>query len=230
MAKTDSSFLIAQSNLDGKALAEKVRARVADQVKDLKSQHNLTPGLAVVMVGDDPASHVYVRNKNKSTVEAGMKSFEHQLPAETSQKELLTLIDGLNNDPAVHGILVQLPLPAGFDEEAALERISPEKDADGLLSMDEILGMRLNADWVVLSACNTASGDGAGSEAVTAGASSGAVAGTGGAGDGDAAGPESGGSGCNDDGQDCGPCRRSKQVARGGRKWLTPNSRTTLGT
>jgi len=119
------------TRIDGKAFADKLRARVADQVKELRSLHSLTPGLAVVIVGDDPASHVYVRNKNKSTLEAGMKSFEHQLPAETSQKELLTLIDGLNNDPAVHGILVQLPLPKQIDEQAVLAKIDPNKDVDG---------------------------------------------------------------------------------------------------
>jgi methylenetetrahydrofolate dehydrogenase (NADP+)/methenyltetrahydrofolate cyclohydrolase len=119
------------TRIDGKAFADRLRARIANQVKELKASHSLTPGLAVVIVGDDPASHVYVRNKNKSTVEAGMKSFEHQLPAETSQKELLTLIDGLNNDPAVHGILVQLPLPKQINEQAVLAKIDPNKDVDG---------------------------------------------------------------------------------------------------
>ena len=117
--------------IDGKAFADKLRARVAEQVRELKSAHGLTPGLAVVIVGDDPASHVYVRNKNKSTLEAGMKSFEHKLPIDTSQKELLTLIDGLNGDPAVHGILVQLPLPKQIDEQAVLAKIDPNKDVDG---------------------------------------------------------------------------------------------------
>ncbi len=119
------------TRIDGKAFADKLRARVAEQVRELKSAHGLTPGLAVVIVGDDPASHVYVRNKNKSTLEAGMKSFEHQLPVDTSQKELLTLIDGLNSDPAVHGILVQLPLPKQIDEQAVLAKIDPNKDVDG---------------------------------------------------------------------------------------------------
>jgi methylenetetrahydrofolate dehydrogenase (NADP+)/methenyltetrahydrofolate cyclohydrolase len=119
------------TRIDGKAFADELRARVADQVKELKSSHGLTPGLAVVIVGDDPASHVYVRNKNKSTIEAGMRSFEHHLPAETSQKELLTLIEGLNNDPAVHGILVQLPLPKQINEQAVLAKINPNKDVDG---------------------------------------------------------------------------------------------------
>ncbi len=117
--------------IDGKAFADKLRARIAAQVKELKSLHGLTPGLAVVIVGDDPASHVYVRSKHKATLEAGMKSFEHQLPAETSQKELLTLIDGLNNDPAVHGILVQLPLPKQINAQAVLAKINPDKDVDG---------------------------------------------------------------------------------------------------
>jgi methylenetetrahydrofolate dehydrogenase (NADP+)/methenyltetrahydrofolate cyclohydrolase len=119
------------TRIDGKAFADGLRARIANQVKELKSLHNLTPGLAMVIVGEDPASHVYVRNKNKATTEAGMKSFEHQLPAETSQKELLTLIDGLNNDPAVHGILVQLPLPKQIDEQTVLAKIDPDKDVDG---------------------------------------------------------------------------------------------------
>jgi methylenetetrahydrofolate dehydrogenase (NADP+)/methenyltetrahydrofolate cyclohydrolase len=119
------------TRIDGRAFADELRARVADQVKELKSSHGLTPGLAMVIVGDDPASHVYVRSKNKSTVAAGMKSFEHHLPAETSQKELLTLIEGLNNDPAVHGILVQLPLPKQINEQAVLAKINPNKDVDG---------------------------------------------------------------------------------------------------
>ncbi len=117
--------------IDGKAFAEGLRNRIADQVRDLKENHNLTPGLAVVLVGEDPASQIYVRNKNKMTLEAGMKSFEHRLPAETSQKELLTLIEGLNSDPEVHGILVQLPLPDQINEQAVLAMISPDKDVDG---------------------------------------------------------------------------------------------------
>ena len=97
--------------IDGKAFAEKLRDEIADRVNKLKELHNLTPGLAVVLVGSDPASEIYVRNKQKMTSQAGMKSIEHKLPADTSQKELLTLIDGLNSDPSVNGILVQLPLP-----------------------------------------------------------------------------------------------------------------------
>jgi len=119
------------ARIDGKAFAENLRNRVADQVRELKDSHNLTPGLAVVLVGEDPASEIYVRNKGKMTVEAGMKSLEHKLPAETTQKQLLTLIEGLNGDNAVNGILVQLPLPDHIDEQAVLAKINPMKDVDG---------------------------------------------------------------------------------------------------
>ena len=117
--------------IDGRVFAEKLRDVVADQVRTLKDLHGLTPGLAVVLVGNDPASEIYVRNKHKMTTHAGMKSFEHKLPAETTQKELLTLIEGLNSDPDVHGILVQLPLPDHIDEQAVLAAIDPAKDVDG---------------------------------------------------------------------------------------------------
>ena len=117
--------------IDGKTFAEGLRGHVAEQVRILKDQHNITPGLAVVLVGKDPASEIYVRNKNKMCKEAGMKSFEHKLLEETTQKELLTLIDGLNSDPVVHGILVQLPLPDHIDEQAVLAEIDPAKDVDG---------------------------------------------------------------------------------------------------
>tara|TARA_B100001939_G_scaffold315853_1_gene301388 strand:+ start:23876 stop:24760 length:885 start_codon:yes stop_codon:yes gene_type:complete len=117
--------------IDGKAFAARLKENVAQQVAHLKEQHNLTPGLAVVIVGEDPASQIYVRNKNKSTREAGMNSFEHRLPAETTQEELLALVDTLNNDPAVHGILVQLPLPGHIEENAVIDAISPAKDVDG---------------------------------------------------------------------------------------------------
>jgi len=119
------------ARIDGKAFAENLRNRVADQVRELKDSHNLTPGLAVVLVGEDPASEIYVRNKGKMTVEAGMKSLEHKLPAETTQKQLQTLIEGLNGDDAVNGILVQLPLPDHIDEQAVLAKINPMKDVDG---------------------------------------------------------------------------------------------------
>ena len=117
--------------IDGRVFAEKLRDVVANQVRTLKDLHGLTPGLAVVLVGNDPASEIYVRNKHKMTTHAGMKSFEHKLPAETTQKELLTLIEGLNSDPDVHGILVQLPLPGHIDEQAVLAAIDPAKDVDG---------------------------------------------------------------------------------------------------
>ena len=117
--------------IDGKAFASNLRNSIAEQVRRLKQNNNLTPGLAVVLVGENPASEIYVRNKHKMTLEAGMNSFEHKLPAETSQKELLTLIEGLNNDPEVHGILVQLPLPSQINEQNVLAKIDPTKDVDG---------------------------------------------------------------------------------------------------
>ena len=109
-----------ENTIDGKAFAAKLRSEVADKVAKLKSQHNIVPGLAVVLVGEDPASQVYVRNKGKQTVEVGMQSFEHKLPDTTSQKELMQLIDQLNADDSVHGILVQLPLPDQIEEEDGL--------------------------------------------------------------------------------------------------------------
>ncbi|ALG89720.1 MULTISPECIES: bifunctional methylenetetrahydrofolate dehydrogenase/methenyltetrahydrofolate cyclohydrolase FolD [Actibacterium] len=117
--------------IDGKAFAGQVRARVAAQVARLKEVHGITPGLAVVLLGEDPASQVYVRNKGKQTAEAGMASFEHKLPAETTEADLLVLLDALNADSAVHGILVQLPLPPHIDENLVVGRIDPAKDVDG---------------------------------------------------------------------------------------------------
>lgn len=117
--------------IDGKAFAAKVREKVAGHVAKLKEEHGITPGLAVVLVGEDPASQVYVRSKGKQTVEAGMNSYEHKLDADTSEADLLALIDQLNTDPAVHGILVQLPLPKHLDEDLVINSISPEKDVDG---------------------------------------------------------------------------------------------------
>lgn len=101
--------------IDGKAFAARVRAQVTAHVAHLREEHQIVPGLAVVLVGGDPASEVYVRNKGIQTREAGMTSFEHRLPSSTTEAELLALIDGLNRDPAVHGILVQLPLPSHLD-------------------------------------------------------------------------------------------------------------------
>ncbi|NVO58690.1 bifunctional methylenetetrahydrofolate dehydrogenase/methenyltetrahydrofolate cyclohydrolase FolD [Rhodobacteraceae bacterium B1Z28] len=117
--------------IDGKAFAAKVRAQVADQVAKLKEENGITPGLAVVLVGEDPASQVYVRSKGKMTVEVGMNSYEHKLDVDTSEADLLALIDKLNNDPAVHGILVQLPLPKHLDEDLVINSIDPAKDVDG---------------------------------------------------------------------------------------------------
>jgi methylenetetrahydrofolate dehydrogenase (NADP+)/methenyltetrahydrofolate cyclohydrolase len=117
--------------IDGKAAAARVRAAVGRQVAALFERHAVTPGLAVVLVGEDPASEVYVRNKGRQTREAGMRSFEIRLPSSTSQAELLAHVARLNVDPAVHGILVQLPLPLQIDELAVLDAIRPEKDVDG---------------------------------------------------------------------------------------------------
>lgn len=117
--------------IDGKAFAAKVRAQITEQVSKLKAEHNITPGLAVVLVGEDPASQVYVRSKGKQTIEVGMNSYEHKLDASTSEQDLLALIEKLNNDPAVHGILCQLPLPDHLNEDLVINSISPAKDVDG---------------------------------------------------------------------------------------------------
>ncbi|WP_413870800.1 bifunctional methylenetetrahydrofolate dehydrogenase/methenyltetrahydrofolate cyclohydrolase FolD [Albidovulum sp.] len=117
--------------IDGKAFAARVRGEVAAHVARLKADRGITPGLAVVLVGEDPASEVYVRSKGKSTLEAGMNSYEHRLPAETSEAELLALIARLNADPAVNGILVQLPLPKHLNADLVINAIDPAKDVDG---------------------------------------------------------------------------------------------------
>ena len=117
--------------LDGKAFAARVRGEVAAHVARLGAEHGLTPGLAVVLVGEDPASEVYVRSKGRMTREVGMASFEHRLPADASEAELLEVVAALNADPAVHGILVQLPLPDHMDSAAVINAIDPAKDADG---------------------------------------------------------------------------------------------------
>lgn len=117
--------------IDGKAFAAKVRGQVAEHVARLKEVQGITPGLAVVLVGEDPASQVYVRSKGKQTVEVGMNSYEYKLPADTAEADLLALIDQLNNDPSVHGILVQLPLPEHLNEDLVINSISPAKDVDG---------------------------------------------------------------------------------------------------
>ena len=117
--------------IDGKAFAADLRARIAGQVATFRAAAGRAPGLAVVLVGEDPASAVYVRNKHKATVAAGMESFEHRLPADTPQDELVALIDRLNDDPAVDGILVQLPLPKHINDQVVTTRIDPDKDVDG---------------------------------------------------------------------------------------------------
>jgi methylenetetrahydrofolate dehydrogenase (NADP+)/methenyltetrahydrofolate cyclohydrolase len=121
----------ASNLIDGKAFAAKLRSQVADKVAALKAKHGITPGLAVVRVGEDPASEIYVRNKAKQTREAGMNSYEHVLDAATSEPDLLSLVEQLNADPAVHGILVQLPLPEQISADAIITAIDPAKDVDG---------------------------------------------------------------------------------------------------
>ena len=125
-----ASLPITAKLIDGKAFAADLRSRIAAQVTAMKTR-GITPGLAVVLVGEDPASQVYVRSKGKMTHEVGMNSWEHRLPAETSQTDLLALIARLNADPAVNGILVQLPLPRQMDEAAVINAIDPAKDVDG---------------------------------------------------------------------------------------------------
>jgi methylenetetrahydrofolate dehydrogenase (NADP+)/methenyltetrahydrofolate cyclohydrolase len=117
--------------IDGKAIAAELRGKVADEVRRLSTQHGVTPGLAVVLVGNNPASESYVGSKAKVTLETGMRSFDHRLPATASEAELLALVRKLNADPAVHGILVQLPLPAQINASAVLNAIDPAKDVDG---------------------------------------------------------------------------------------------------
>jgi len=117
--------------IDGKAFAATVRGQVAAHVARLREEQGLTPGLAVVLVGEDPASQVYVRNKHASTIEVGMASFEHRLPIDTAEADLLSLVKSLNADPKVHGILVQLPLPAHLNSELIINSIDPAKDVDG---------------------------------------------------------------------------------------------------
>ena len=118
--------------IDGKAFALGLRTRVAGAAATLKAEHGFQPGLAVVLVGEDPASQVYVRSKTRATAEVGFYGVEHKLPAAVSQAELMALIAGLNADPAIHGILVQLPLPAGLDSAQVVAAIDPRKDVDGL--------------------------------------------------------------------------------------------------
>lgn len=118
--------------IDGKAIAARKRQEIADAAAELAAKTGVRPGLAVVLVGDDPASHVYVRNKERQAVAAGFHSVVERLPATTTQAELLAVVERFNADPLIHAMLVQLPLPGGLDEQAVLQAIRPEKDADGL--------------------------------------------------------------------------------------------------
>jgi methylenetetrahydrofolate dehydrogenase (NADP+) / methenyltetrahydrofolate cyclohydrolase len=136
--------------IDGKLIAARLRAEVAGEVARVQRESGLTPGLAVVLVGDDPASHVYVRSKHKLTQEAGMASFEHVLPGDVAQDDLLALIGRLNRDPLVHGILVQLPLPKSLSTEAVINAIDPAKDVDGLHPNN---AGRLATGYAALSPC-----------------------------------------------------------------------------
>ena len=117
--------------IDGKAFAQGLRQKITQQVSNLKEKHGVIPGLAVVLVGEDPASQVYVRNKGKQTEEAGMNSYEHRLDADTPREELMALVEQLNNDDSVNGILVQLPLPAHLDDKEVINAINVDKDVDG---------------------------------------------------------------------------------------------------
>ena len=136
--------------IDGKAFAEGLRARIAIAVASLKKDHGLTPGLAVVLVGEDPASKVYVANKAKQTVEVGMNSWEHKLPADTPEADLLALVKRLNEDSSVHGILVQMPVPKHIDSAKVLNTIDPAKDVDGFHVVN--VG-RLSTGQECLTAC-----------------------------------------------------------------------------
>jgi methylenetetrahydrofolate dehydrogenase (NADP+)/methenyltetrahydrofolate cyclohydrolase len=136
--------------IDGKTIASELRARVAKEVAGVKDKHGVTPGLAVVLVGNDPASEIYVRNKHTQSQAAGMASFEHRLPADVGQVELLALIAKLNRDPAVHGILVQLPLPKSIHTETIINAVDPAKDVDGLHPNN---AGRLAGGFAALSPC-----------------------------------------------------------------------------
>ena len=118
--------------IDGRAAAEALQAEVAEGVARLRAEHGLVPGLAVVLVGEDPASQIYVRSKGEQSLAVGMHSITERLPAGAKQVEVIALVRRLNDDPAIHGILVQLPLPAGIDQAAVIEAIDPDKDVDGL--------------------------------------------------------------------------------------------------
>lgn len=136
--------------IDGKAFGAGVRERVAEEVAAIKASHGLTPGLAVVLVGEDPASQVYVRNKGEQTTAAGMYSETHRLAADVTEAELFGLIDQLNSDPKIHGILVQFPVPGHLSQDRIVARISPDKDVDGLTVTN---AGRLASGLPALTAC-----------------------------------------------------------------------------
>ena len=136
--------------IDGKAFAAGLRERVAGEVAKMQAEHGVTPGLAVVLVGDDAASAVYVRNKGEQATAAGMHSVTHRLPAETKEADLIALVQTLNADPAIHGILVQLPLPKGLNPDRVIAAIDPDKDVDGL---HVINAGRLSAGLPALTSC-----------------------------------------------------------------------------
>jgi methylenetetrahydrofolate dehydrogenase (NADP+)/methenyltetrahydrofolate cyclohydrolase len=137
--------------IDGKATAQALRGRIAEAVSELKAQHGLTPGLSVVLVGEDPASQVYVRNKVRQTEEVGMRSQKFTMPADTTQEALLAKVHELNADPDVHGILVQLPLPSQIDEKTVIEAIAAEKDVDGFHAINS--GRLMNGEEGALVPC-----------------------------------------------------------------------------
>ncbi|MEM1141229.1 MAG: bifunctional methylenetetrahydrofolate dehydrogenase/methenyltetrahydrofolate cyclohydrolase FolD [Pseudomonadota bacterium] len=137
--------------IDGKAVAQALRADIADEVSALKAEHSVVPSLAVVLVGEDPASQVYVRNKGRQTEEVGMRSITHRLPASTDEATLLSLVDNLNSDPEVDGILVQLPLPGHIQERRVIEAIVPAKDVDGFHPLNT--GALMNGDENALVPC-----------------------------------------------------------------------------
>ena len=134
--------------IDGKKISQEIRDSLKARVAELKKKYNRVPGLAVVLVGDDPASAVYVRMKGKGCDEVGLKSFQHILPESTNEKELLDLVEGLNNNPEVNGILVQLPLPKHINELAVINAINPDKDVDGFHPVNT--GKMVNGDECLL--------------------------------------------------------------------------------
>jgi len=134
--------------IDGKAFSANLRGEIARKVDIIKQNHSLTPGLAVVLVGEDPASQVYVRSKGKQTQEAGMNSYEHKLDASISEADLLALIEQLNKDPDVHGILVQLPLPGHINEEAVINSVAVDKDVDGF-HLSNVGRLSIGAEGIV---------------------------------------------------------------------------------